>query len=65
MAGQDFGSLPELCGRPACRKVFKYSILIWNESKILMRVMYKSKNQLRNWKPFKKIVEVNGAINLL
>lgn len=58
MSSGDYESLPELSVAPAIRRVFKYSTLIWNESKILMRVMYKSKNQLRHWKSFMKIVEV-------
>lgn len=55
----EFSSLPELPGTDPCRKCFRYCTILWNESHILNRILYKSKNQLKGWKAFKKTVEVS------
>lgn len=59
----DYSLLPDLeKDKKSLRNLFKSTMIIWNESKIMMRVIYKSKNQHRSSRHFQKLLQVDQLI---
>lgn len=58
--------LPVLvAGQKSVRKCFTSTVIIWNESKLLSRLLYKSKNQMKAWKPFKQAQQLQRFVKNL